>query len=641
MKVAEVGRGALFLILMVSVLAFAEEKVPGDQEYALDDIVVTASRTETLVKNTPDFIQIVSRKEIEELNPTSTGELLEFVTGVAIETGTGSGLPDRSIISLNGLPAERTLVLVDGVRLLSEHIHTGQNIESIPPQAIERIEIMRGAGSAQYGSDAIGGVVNIITRKAKNKTEMGVHTSVGSYETYESGESFLTPVGDNIRFSHFLHWEKSAGKRIKQPAHRIGNMGYDRINVFNLLDVDLSANTSIYGVWNQVVNNMDWSGSENSSSLLTQILGGTHAINENLDFAGHLAYSKWVANRSSERNELIEPRAYFTWRGWDNHTVIVGVDHKTHKFSRSGVVEHDQASYGLFLQDDWVLNDKTILTGALRFDKVDGINMAISPKLSALYRMNDIYTLRASVGRSFHAPTVQELYEEGYGHGESAVKRYGNPDLDPEYATNYSLGLEARPDDSLFVSCNTFYTDLDDMIVPVYEGNIDPKHEVWRRMNISNAEVYGVETNVKWKMTENLRLDLGYTYTGNENKNTGRQLPYSPGSAAFAKLVNNSKLSDNFKLQCFVGARTEFNREAWSWKPEAETDPGNANGLTTKLDDYVDVIAGVSCFLDDNIELYVRAANLLGEDIENLDDSHMILDGKPVFTVGLNYTMTF
>ena len=466
------------VFLICSSCLFAQQNTEDTKKsYELEEIVVTASRRETPIKDTPDFIQIVSREDIEELNPTSTGELLEYVTGVAIETGTGSGLPDRSIISLNGLPAERTLVLVDGVRLLSEHIHSGQNIESIPPQAIERIEIMRGAGSAQYGSDAIGGVVNIITRKAKkDKAEIGIHTSVGGYETYESGESFLTPIGDKMRFSHFLHWEKSAGKKLKQPAHRLGKMGYDRINFFNRLDIDLNDSTSLYGVWNQVVNNMDWQDSEKSSSLLTQTLGGTHALSEHLDFAGHIAYSKWAANASSERNELIEPRAYFTWRGWDNHTVIAGVDHKTHKFTRSSVAEYDQASYGLFLQDDWVLSDKLILTGALRFDKVDGINMAVSPKISALYRASDVYTWRASVGRSFHAPTV---YEEGYGHGGRA-RRYGNPDLEPEYATNYSIGLEARPNKSLFVSCYTFYTDLDDMIVPVYEGAVpgDPTHDV-------------------------------------------------------------------------------------------------------------------------------------------------------------------
>jgi len=92
------------------------------------ETVVTATRRDTLLSEAPSVIQLVTRQEIEELNPSSTGKLLEYVTGVTVESGTGSALPKRSVVGLNGLPANYTLVLVDGVRLLSEHIHTGTSV---------------------------------------------------------------------------------------------------------------------------------------------------------------------------------------------------------------------------------------------------------------------------------------------------------------------------------------------------------------------------------------------------------------------------------------------------------------------------------------------------------------------------------
>jgi len=111
----------------VLLVAAAEASEPGDssEEAAKHDedvevIVVTATRTDTLLSGVPDVLQVVTRRESEELNPSSTGELLQYLTGTSVETGTGSGRPKRHIAGLNGLPANYTLVLIDGVRLLGE-----------------------------------------------------------------------------------------------------------------------------------------------------------------------------------------------------------------------------------------------------------------------------------------------------------------------------------------------------------------------------------------------------------------------------------------------------------------------------------------------------------------------------------------
>jgi outer membrane receptor for ferrienterochelin and colicin len=234
------------------------------------------------------------------------------------------------------------------------------------------------------------------------------------------------------------------------------------------------------------------------------------------------------------------------------------------------------------------------------------------------------------------------LYEEGYGHGGSAY-RFGNPDLDPEYSTTYTAGLEGKPTDSVKIMLYGFYSDLDDMIVPVYEGpwDKDPTIDVWRRRNIKNAEVYGAEAGVSINAGEHIMLEGGYTYTENQDKDTGRQLPYSPGSSLYGKISATEKLSTSLRIAAFLGVRAGFRREAWNWKPSADEADDNSDGLTTKLKDYTKLDAGVTIHIADTYDIFVKVANILGEDIENLDDVYTVLDGEPFVRVGVNYKFPF
>ncbi|MBT3194049.1 MAG: TonB-dependent receptor [Verrucomicrobia bacterium] len=606
----------------------------------LEEIVVTPSRRDMLLRETSDHIQVINRKQIEQLKPASTGELLEYATGVAVETGTGSGLPDRSIVSLNGLPANYTLVLVDGVRLVSDHIHSGQNLELVPVNAIERIEIMRTAGSAQYGADAIGGVVNIITRKGKAEPSGTINAAAGSYNTYEGGIGMQLPLGDAARLSTFLNWEQSDGVPLIAPAHRVNNMGYERLNLLTRLDANLSEATRVYAWLNYAKNTVDWRGDDADSYLLMPSVGLHHDVGENLTLATEISYSYWKADVNNEKNQIFEPKAYATWQISDLHTFMGGVDFRHNEFRRTAVEAPDQRTYGVFIQDDWRVSDLLSLTPSLRYDKTENINSALSPKLSALLSPSEKVRIRAAVARGFHAPTLQELYEEGYGHGGSAY-RFGNPDLDPEYSTTYSLGIEVEPADPLQFMVHAFYSDIDDMIVPVYTGpwEEDPTKDVWKRTNIHEAEVYGAEANIRLALCDHARIEVGYTYTENEDKSTGRQLPYSPGSSVFTKLMMSYPIGSALNVSAFVSVRATMDREAWNWKPTADAAADNPDGLTTSLDDYTKLDAGITCTIHDTYEVFLRVRNILGEDIENLDDAYTVIDGEPTVQVGMRYNL--
>lgn len=617
-------------------------KVPKRAEVELGEMVVTSSRREMILRESPDIVQVINRNEIDELNPGSVGEIIEYATGVSVETGTGSGLPKRSIVSLNGLPANYTLVLVDGKKLLSEHIHSGQNLESIHPAHIERIEVIRGAASAQYGSDALGGIVNIITRKCGDETDGQMGGSVGSYNTHQGHMSLLVPAGERVRITHFMNYEKSEGVDLKAPTHRLDNMGYSKFLLHERVDITVREATSVFASVNWVDNTMEWLDDTADSYLVAPVVGVNHFFSDSVDVHADFAYSKWHAETGGEDNILMEPEVYARWKINPGHSLLSGVNYRWNQFTRTAVDTRHQYSFGVFAQHEWLINEMFVLMTSLRVDKTEDVDAAVSPKASLLVNPRPWIRIRASISRGFHAPTVQELYEEGYGHRGRAY-RFGNPDLDPEYSTAYTLGFEVKPIQRVKVMLYGFYNDVDDMIIPVYRGvwDQDPTIDVWERENIKNAEVYGFEIKSEIRLHQYVRLEAGYTYTDNEDKDTGRQLPYSPGKTLSARLAGWYPVTGLVDVSGFIGVKSAFDREAWSWKPATGAATNDPNGLITELEDFTKLDMGTSVKVARAYEIFAKVQNLLGEDIENLDDLHTVIDGKPVFTVGFNWELPF
>ncbi len=612
--------------------------VADEPEPLIEEIVVTATRRKMLLSDTPDVVQVIGGRQIRETNSSSTGRAFEYVTGTSIETGTGSGFSKRSIVGLNGLPANYTLVLVDGVRLLSDHIHTGQNLEMIPPGSIDHIEIIRGAASAQYGTDAIGGVVNVITRRGGDKPVTSFGASAGHYLTYEGNVSVSEPLSDRVRMSLFLNHEQSAGVPILLPAHRVDQMGFERLNFLARVDVDVTDETKFFAWGNFVDNTMEWQDALAKSYLEMETMGGSHQVNPTLNVFAQASRVVWDAEVGDERNELVQPETHLTWDAGGPHTVTGGIDYRHHRFMRSGLDRtREQDTYGGFVQDEWRAADELTLMLALRYDEVEDIGSCFSPKLSALYSPDVPLRLRASISRGFHAPTPQELYEEAYGHGGTAL-RYGNPDLDAEYSMTYTLGAEFFPAGPVELALYGYYSRIDDMIVPIYEGPdpMNPGQNIWRRTNIAEATVYGGEVVARYTFTPELRLETGFSAAANENEDTGRQLPYDPGWSFFAKAVAGGDINHDWKWSGFVGLRAVYDRSAWSWKPAPTALPTDPDGLTTELSDYTKIEAGVSATYSDTLTLFVNVDNIRGEDYEHLDDVFTKIDGETVVKGGFS-----
>ena len=174
------------------------------QEYELDEMVVTATRTMKQIQEVPSSVSVVTAKEIEDRNVTSVQEALQYMPGVYMDQTAQGG------ISLRGFGSTNVLVLVDGLQM-NDTYQGAVNFNSIPVENIERIEVVRGAGSSIYGGHAVGGVINITTKEAKAGTHIDAAVSYGSYKTWKKSMNVNAKINDKWSFGLGFENRKADG----------------------------------------------------------------------------------------------------------------------------------------------------------------------------------------------------------------------------------------------------------------------------------------------------------------------------------------------------------------------------------------------------------------------------------------------
>jgi len=617
----------LFCLIMQAGLSYAQEV---SDTILLQQVVVSASGHETLLSNSPEVIRVIDSRQIAMMKPSSLGELLNLTTGIHIETGTGGGLPFRNVVNMNGFPASKILVLVDGERLLTDHVHTGQNIEIIPVEHIERIEIIRGASSSQYGSDAMGGIVNIITKKCGVSSGGSYSLSGGSLNTVETGLSVQTPVNENIKISTYAGWIQSEGPEIIAPASRIGLMHYRKMSVFSSVGFHVTDLTDAELDFAFVQTRMNWTDGFKYGQFSKISAGLSHRFSGKLHAKLRLPWLRWESQRNNELNEVIRPALTLFYIPNNKYMFHFGGDFTNNRFARSRVEEHALNSFGVFLQGQALLKKKTWLMLSLRADKPDNLSLVFSPKLSLLQKFNnDQIFLRTSVARGFHAPTVQELYELAFSHGGSAL-RYGNPDLKPEYSTTLSFISEYYGLKSVMFMIGGYYSTIDDMIVPVYHGPLstDPSKDVWKRENIAQAKIYGFEITAKTHADRLISLETGLSWSDNLDVSSERQLPYKPGWNTYLKVIIFKKFRNGHTFNMFSSVKHTAARSAWNWRPAPEAPSTSTEGLVTPLNDYQMLNAGITFSFRNKHDITLKASNILQQEIEYLEDAYTVYAGK-------------
>lgn len=490
-------------------------------EFSLDQIVVTASRMEQSIFEANANVNVVTRKDIENNHYQTVSDALRSVPGVHIQNYSATGANySADYLYING--TSHVLVLVDGMRANTN----GSTFSVFQPSEIsnmdniERIEVLKGSASTLYGSDAVGGVINIITRKpvsGGSTSKIAIAAGSNGKQNYSFYNQGMTEGG--------FYWTVNAQKD-KMDDYKDGHGN----KVLNKIDAD-SYGLKIGQKWDDKADinfsyskyKNDYGRPETASSMMgpTVFTGGMtegkkdntkYTVNFNYKFSDELSNSFNFFSRTSDLDDDINHPASLwlmrekTWGFSDqltyqkgNHTIVGGYDYykdEMNKYqdqytpSMTGSVDNR----GIFLQDTIKMGQFT-LTPGVRFSKHSEYGNKTTSSGVLAYDFNDTTNVYVSYKEFFRAPYLYELYNPFYGSDK----------LNPEEGETKEIGFNTRIDDKTTFSAHYFQTDSDNLI------GFDSA--TWKYYNAGAERIKGWDVQLHKVFDENVSLTASYTHT--------------------------------------------------------------------------------------------------------------------------------
>lgn len=551
----------------------------GADVHALDAIVVTGSRTERPLGEAPVATQVITRAEIADSGAQSLGELLEEQPGIYLDRSFAGAAPQ-----LQGLPADYTLLLIDGVRQPGR-LNGVIDLDRFSIEDIERVEIVRGASSALYGSDALAGVINIITRRARKPFEVDGQGSFGAYRTID------VSAGVGLRRS-------SWSTRLSGGAHSRDAFDLDPSDPATSQSASTQYNIASQSTFSPARGlEIDVTGDyrhQDRQAVDVGAAGGAIFDRDNLTETGSVSVRpEWrfgdgsrielrtsVAvfrdqflldqRGASDLDELQDTREqlaqigaqYDTLLGAE-HLVSVGTEgwYESLRSERLAGGRGQRTRAALYVQDEWTLSAApllSVLPGA-RLDADSQFGAYATPRLAVRFDPAAQLTLRASYGWGYKAPDFRELYLL-FENPSVGYLVEGNTALEPERSRSLGASAEYRPHRAVWISVQAFYNRISDRI----GTNLAPADDVgprrFRYENIDSATSFGADTSLRLDPMRGLRLDLGYSWTRTRNEADGQPLSGQPLHRATAS-VRYSEPRLGFTASCraaLVGSRPFF-----------------------------------------------------------------------------------
>lgn len=540
--------------------------VPGAQAQpsaaaVLDPVVVTASGVEQRVKDAPASMTVVTRDEIENSGYTTAAEVLSHVEGVVM---TGYDPNDKDIV-IRGLPGDYTVVLVDGRRQNTRETMNrgtgGVQYAFMPPlAAIERIEVARGPMSSLYGSEAIGGVINIITRKVPDEWSASWDSSVTLQSDDDYGNSRETqfwiggPIKDDVLglqvygsyddMSEGSTYYPSADGVYGRNARSLGLKLALRpaSNQDLVLDVSSQRLTMESTPGESIPPDLDWYKEQHrrTSYGLTHTgrwgfgesrvaLYREEGVQENWPKSGEYVDDRKLVNTVLDAGfSLPFDRHTLRFGGQYMRSELSGIQNEARYANYpTNTDKVSLSNYALFIEDDYYLTDAFTLTAGVRMDHDERFGTHWSPRLYGVYHVNDALTFKGGVSTGFKAPTIRQTSPDYCmvtgGNSGFRGPLCGNPDLDPETSVNQELGLiyDWAPESRF--SATVFNTNLKNKVASYDTGEQDPlnpgsANHLYVYDNIDKVHIYGLELAVQFPLTESVKLTSNYTFTRSKRK---------------------------------------------------------------------------------------------------------------------------
>lgn len=510
--------GAIALAMGFSTSVFAAESQ--DQRVvnaSLDTLVVTASRSEEKLKNVPARLTVIDQKTIEQNPLLNISDVIQRDPSIYIKQS--GGLGQISEISLRGAKPVHTLVLKDGARLNSQNELGPLYPAFLDTTDVQQVEILKGPASVQYGSDAIGGVVQLISKKPE-KTGADLTGIYGENNTYKTiananlvtDQGFYAQVGGQRL--------ESDGTRILESQAKNEKASYDqkgyhaKVGFYQENTIDASASisenkgTSIFT--NNYITNTAQRQFEN------RVINAKVAYNILPDLIVNARYSNaqdkqnvpaYGSRYDTENNEA---DLNLKWKFTPNQNILVGATYTDANYQTNTILKGDQSvdSTGYYLQHQFK-NELFDTQVGVRVEDNERFGTHTVGQGAVRYHFLPNASVYANIGTAFRAPTLNELYSQ-WG---------GNVNLKPEESTSYELGFDYDLTSNLSTNFSIYYNKIENLIIPSSSptGNI----------NVDKAKFTGGEAEIKWYQ-DDLFLAAGYAYVRPKNEKTDLDIAYRP-----------------------------------------------------------------------------------------------------------------
>jgi len=573
-------------------MAFADEAKSVTND-AIETLEITGSRYQRSADEILASVVVIDRSDIEKIQPHSISDLLQTIAGVDITSQGGAG--QQSSVFSRGTNSGHTLILVDGVRIGSATLGS-TSLAAIPTYQIERIEVIKGARASLYGSDAIGGVIQLFTRLLDG----------GDYQAnVQIGSDHLQSIGAAVGIAHgkgattvSVSHEQSDGFDTRK-SFEDDDDGYDRLNIAVKGSQLLSEQLTLTWLGRLDDGGADfdteWGGNE--GEYKNHILQGkinyqqSHA-NHELSLAQSRDYNVTFGNGISKGDgDFFETRK--TQLAWVSHfdasktlNLSLGGDfYREDINTRIEYVDNNRDVYAVFV-DGLYQQNGFISELSVRYDDVDNIDSEVTYNIGVGYHFNENVFASLNAASGFKAPSFNDLYYP------ATAWSAGNEDLVSETSDSYELLL--RSNFSGFkVEASVYSTEIDNLIDWAPDENY-----FWQPQNIAKAEIDGAEFNLS-KNFAGTDVSLGYAYIDAKDADSGERLD--------RRARHNGSLEASFDIA------------NWQFTTSYEYH-GSRSDRGTKLDGYQLVNLRASYQINDRWQLQLKANNIFDEKYENVVD---------------------
>lgn len=562
--------------------------------YYSDEIVVTGTRTPYLLKDVPVTTEVIRTEEARQTGAITVDEALESAVGINVDDNmSGVG------VTLRGLDPTRVLVLVDSERIVGR-VRGAIDLSQISLDNVEKIEVVKGVGSTLYGSDAIGGVVNIITRKPEQGLRLLSSSDYGSFNSYSQLAELQASVQD-WKFQLGGRFDRTDGfDLIKETPHTNGLERSKRFNLDGKIERRLSPAWELALSGGFFTERKDWLESE-------ELLGKTWVYDDeesNYRYSGrtklfftpnpgtqvdanfyviyydHL-WEKFYRNKldddSRTEDFYSEASVVATHSYAPGHVVTMGGDWNVQWLESEEIRDRRQEvqSGDVYLQYEWKPLDKLTLLPGMRLEQHSAYGTQLNASINAMYNPHPRLRLRAFHGGGFRAPSIKELYFRFDHSAAGYLVEGGGEDLKPETSRNSTITLEYSYEGIGLHRLTYFYNHLDNLIEFDLVGFSDTYWRgMYRYQNVFKAYTRGLEWESQVRLNHSFRFSLSYTWLIAKDRQTGHWLLNRPEHGLKMRFTFNSDelgLSATAwgswysgKLWTPLGAQNDFDSEIWA-----------------------------------------------------------------------------